>query len=147
AKAVPHLPEDNIVIMNQFFEYFDRSSSNAYGDLDDYTYQQTVKKDIEKDIQNRLQQMLGAMVGLENVIVSVTADVDFTKENRVEELVDPVDVENMEGIPVSVETVQETYSGNQTGGVPGTGEDDVTNYQAVEGDEDGEYELVKETIN
>lgn len=147
SKAVPDLPPENIAIMNQYFEYFDQQTA-AGGSTDEYTYHQTVKKDIERDIQRRLQQMLGAMVGMENVIVSVTTDIDFTQENRVEELVDPVDLENMEGLPVSIETVHETYSGNPAvGGTPGTGDEDIPGYEAVEGDGDGEYELVKETIN
>ncbi|WP_188454392.1 flagellar basal-body MS-ring/collar protein FliF [Virgibacillus oceani] len=149
SKAVPNLPPENIVIMNQYFEYFDRNSDSMKGsNQDTYTYQQTVKKDIEKDIKRRVQQMLGAMVGPENVIVSVTSDIDFTKENRTEEIVEPVDLENMEGVPVSIETVHETYTGNPpVGGEPGTGDGDITNYEATETGEDGEYELVKETIN
>lgn len=148
SKAVPDLPPENIVIMNQYFEYYDDYSQTANGNLDDYTYQQTVKKDIERDIQRRLQQMLGAMIGMDKVIVSVTTDIDFTKENRVEELVDPVDLENMEGLPVSIESIHETYSGNQgAGGIVGMGNEDIPNYEAVDGDGDGEYELVKETIN
>src|SRR5690625_6383253 len=73
------------------------------------------KKDIEGDIEQRLQQMLGAMIGMDSVIVSVTADIDFQKENRVEELVDPVDIDNMEGLPISVETIHETYTGSADG--------------------------------
>ncbi|WP_404452616.1 flagellar M-ring protein FliF [Virgibacillus necropolis] len=146
SKAVPKLPQENIVIMNQYFEYFDRNSKTG-NNQDAYTYQQSVKKNIELDIRRRLQQMLGTMVGPENVIVSVTSDIDFTKENRVEEIVKPVDIESMEGLPVSIETVHETYSGNPAmGGVAGTGGEDIPGYQATEGEE-GEYELVKETIN
>lgn len=148
SKAVPNLPAENIVIMNQYFEYFDRKSQNGTGNQDVYTYQQNVKKDIERDIRRRLQQMLGAMVGMENVIVSVTADVDFTQENRVEQLIEPVDVENMEGLPVSIESVQETYTGDPpVGGTTGTGEGDIPNYEATEDGGGGEYELSKETVN
>jgi flagellar M-ring protein FliF len=148
SKAVPNLPRENIMIMNQYSEYFDSDSVAANGEQEEFTYQRSVKKDIEHDIQRRLQQMLGTMVGTESVIVSVTADIDFTKENRVEELVEPVDLENMEGLPVSIESIHETYSGNQTiGGVVGTGEEDIPDYPAVDQGDDGEYELVKETIN
>lgn len=148
SKAVPNLPPDNIAIMNQYFEYYDRNSQMSMNAEGSHTYQQTVKKDIERDIQRRLQQMLGAMVGAENVIVSVTSDIDFTQENRTEELVEPVDLENMEGLPVSIETIQETYSGNPpVGGEAGTGDEDVANYPAQENDDNGEYELAKETIN
>ncbi|MHA6251299.1 flagellar basal-body MS-ring/collar protein FliF [Oceanobacillus sp. CAU 1775] len=148
SKAIPNLKKENIGIMNQYFEYFDLESSSQYTMQNAHTYQQSVKRDVERDIQRRLQQMLGTMVGTDNVIVSVTADVDFTQENRLEELVEPVDIENMEGLPVSLETIQESYSGNAAGGgVVGTGEDDVANYPGVGTGDDGEYELDKETIN
>src|SRR5690625_428958 len=146
SKAVPNLPEENIEIRNQYLEYFDKNSSTVIHD--EVSQQQTIKKGIEDDIQKRLQQMLGVMVGMDNVVVSVTADVDFTNENRIEELVEPVDVDNMEGIPLSIETIQETYTGAQPeGGIAGTGEEDVANYPGeIEGN-DGDYELAKETIN
>src|SRR5699024_11937194 len=96
----------------------------------------------------RLQQMLGAVVGMDKVVVSVTADIDFTQENRTEELVEPVDVENMEGLPVSIEAMQESYIGDaEAGGVAGTGEEDIANYPAADQFGDGDYELDQETIN
>lgn len=148
SKAVPNLKEENIGILNQYFEYFDLNTGSQYAAENTYSYQQSVKKDVERDIQRRLQQMLGSMVGMENVIVSVTADVDFTQENRVEEIVEPVDIENMEGLPVSLETIQESYTGNApAGGIPGEGEEDIANYPAEIAGDDGEYELDKEVIN
>lgn len=148
SRAIPDLPKENIHIMNQFYETYDdnlRASDEAH---DNYTYQQTVKKDIESDIEERLQKMLGTMVGMDSVIVSVTSDIDFRQENRVEELIDPVDIDNMEGLPISVETLHETYTGNSgSGGIPGVGEGDIPGYEGVEGAADGEYEIVKETIN
>src|SRR5699024_1378330 len=103
SSAVPNLSPENISIMNQYFEYFDEQSTSLAES--GYEFQQNVKKDIEQDIQTRLQQMLGAMLGNERVVVSVTADIDYTDENRVEELVEPVDVDNMEGIPLSIENI------------------------------------------
>lgn len=146
SKAVPDLPPENIVIRNQYLEYFDITDSTYE---DDYTYHQTIKRETERDVQKRLQQMLGAMVGMDRVVVSVTADIDFTQENREEELVEPVDVDNMEGIPVSIETIRETFEGTDMGaGVVGTGEEDIPNYPAgLQGEQDGDYELVKDTIN
>src|SRR5699024_9306461 len=128
-------------------EYYDKEDQSQAVSGNNYASQQSIKKDIEKDIQRRAQQMLGTMIGMENVIVSVTTDIDFTQENRVEEIVEPGDEDNMDGLPVSVETIHETYTGNpEVGGVAGTGEEDIAGYEAVE-TEDGEYELVKETIN
>lgn len=147
SKALPNLPPENIAIMNQYFEYYDIDNKDQSFAGASYSDQQSIKQDIEQDLQRRAQQLLGAMVGMENVIVSVTSDVDFTQENRNEELVEPFDEDNMEGLPVSIETIQETYQGNpDVGGVVGTGEEDIPGYEAVETD-DGEYELVKETIN
>jgi len=146
SKAVPSLPPDNIAITNQYFEYFDRDSST--GTQGTHANQQEIKQDIENDIQRRLQQMLGAVVGADNIVVSVTADIDFTQESRTEELVEPVDLENMEGLPVSLETIQESYSGEGApGGTAGTGDEDVANYPAAEENGEGDYELDKETIN
>ena len=42
--------------------------------------------------------MLGTIIGYDKVVVSVTADIDFSQENREENLVTPVDEENMEGL-------------------------------------------------
>ncbi|WP_318036191.1 flagellar basal-body MS-ring/collar protein FliF [Halobacillus amylolyticus] len=111
SKSVPNLSKDNIVIMDQNFNYFDTNQSNVANGADAYTYQQNIKQDIERDIQQRVQKMLGMMIGQDKVVATVTADIDFTKENRVEELVEPVDPENMEGLPVSVERIEETYTG------------------------------------
>lgn len=148
SQAVPNLPQENIVIMNQYFEYYVIQSQNQYTTQDAHMYQRQVKKDVERDIQRRLQQMLGNMVGMENVIVSVTADIDFTQENRTEELVEPVDLEEMEGLPVSIETIQESYvGGTPDGGVAGTGDEDITGYQATDEGNNGDYDLDKETIN
>ncbi|MEK4305336.1 flagellar basal-body MS-ring/collar protein FliF [Oceanobacillus sp. M60] len=147
SKAIPNLDAEDIIIMNQYFEYYDQETQLA-GGQDTYSNQQTIKKDVERDIQRRLQQMLGTMVGNENIVVSVTADIDFSQENRTEELVEPVDLEAMEGIPVSLETIQESYTGQGApDGVAGAGEEDVANFPAEEGDNDGDYELDRETIN
>lgn len=145
SKAIPNLPEENIVIMNQNFEYFDQYASNQ---ADHIGATQDVKTEIENDIQKRVQQMLSAIVGADKVITSVTADIDFTNENRIEDLVEPVDIDTMEGIPVSIETIQETFEGtDEIGGVAGTGEEDIANYPGVMQGEGGDYDLAKETVN
>ncbi|MFS0561211.1 flagellar basal-body MS-ring/collar protein FliF [Terribacillus sp. 179-K 1B1 HS] len=148
SKTVPNLPEENIVITNQDFEYINMDTAQAGGDV--YTNQMGIKQEVEQGIQQRVQQMLAAMVGAENVRVSVTTDIDFDQETRTEELVEPVDEENNEGLPVSVETITETYEGEPTGdgGVAGTGEEEVPNVAAEdETTGDGAYNNVKESVN
>lgn len=151
AKSVPNLTTDNIEISNQYAEYFDlnatsgnsTSPSTAEGRM-------AIQKDIERDIQRQVQNMLGTLMGQDKVVVSVTTDVDFKQENREENLVEPVDEENMEGLTISAQRITETYTG--TGSIAsGTPEaenvtDNFTDYQ--EGTTgDGEYERVEETLN
>ena len=151
AKSVPNLTTDNIEISNQYAEYFDLNSATVDGNSPSSAEgRMAIQKDIERDIQRQVQNMLGTLMGQDKVVVSVTTDVDFKQENREENLVDPVDEENMEGLTISAQRITETYAG--TGSLAsGTPEaenvtDNFTDYQ--EGTTgDGEYERVEETIN
>jgi flagellar M-ring protein FliF len=149
SKSVPNLPTDNIVIMNQMFEYFDLNKEENSLVASSFTTQHEIKKQIERDVQRQVQNMLGTLMGQEKVIATVSADIDFTQENREENLITPVDEENMKGLEISVQRLTETFTGNgeNVGGVAGTGEDEVTNYSEVTGGSNGDYEKVQETIN
>lgn len=150
SKSVPNLPTDNIVIMNQNFEYFDlENGENSSSDI--FTAQNDIKKEIERDVQRQVQSMLGTLMGQDKVVVSVTADIDFTQENREENLVAPVDEENMEGIAISAQKITETFTGEgaAVGGVPAA-EDPAdtlggTYQEGTNGN--GDYEKIEETIN
>jgi flagellar M-ring protein FliF len=149
SKSVPNLPTDNIVITNQYFEYFDLENEKNNSLVGDIASQLDIKKEIERDIQRQVQQMLGTMMGQDKVVVSVTADLDFTQENREENIVEPFDKENNEAIEISVERITETFTGNgeQAAGVVGTGETDITNYPADGATGSGDYERIEERIN
>ena len=91
-------------------------------------------------------------MGQDKVVVSVTADIDFTQENREENLVTPVDEENMEGIAISAQKITETFTGNgnQAGGtVQAEDPADALGSQYLEGNtnNNGDYEKIEETIN
>lgn len=150
SKSVPNLPTDNIVIMNQYFEYFDlKDEKNSIGT--EFASQQEIKKEIERDIQRQVQNMLGTLMGRDKVVVSVSTDLDFTQENREEQLVTPVNEENMEGLAISAQRINEAYTGNAegAGGVPAA-EDSAdslgSSYVAGTGG-NGDYEKIDETIN
>jgi flagellar M-ring protein FliF len=149
SKSVPNLPTENIVIRNQHLEYFDLDES-GYADSG-FDKQMQVKKQIERDIQRQVQEMLGTLMGYDKVMTSVTADIDFTQENREENLVTPVDEENMRGIAISAQRITETFSGGegQAGGVPQASDPaDAGTGQYVEGAvNEGESERNEETIN
>ncbi|MBD8035433.1 flagellar M-ring protein FliF [Solibacillus sp. A46] len=150
--SIPNLPKENITIMNQYSEYYDLASAESGGNgINTVTGQMEVKKTIERDLQRQVQQMLATLIGPENVVVNVSADIDFKKENREENLVQPVDEENMTGIEISAQRITETYSGAAGAGAEGSTEaggvtDNFVDY--VEGATgDGDYERVEETIN
>ncbi len=149
SKSIPNLPADNIVIMNQNFEYFDLNNENNFtGSV--FANQQEIKQEIERDLQRQVQSMLGTLIGHDKVVVSVTADIDFSQENREENLVTPVDQENMEGIAISAQKITETYSGTgNPGDIPQGGNPaDTGAPEYVEGaTNNGEYEKADDTIN
>jgi len=148
SKSVPNLPIENIVIMNQLFEYFDyENEENSNGTV--IANQLDVKREIEKDIQRQVQNMLGTLIGRDKVVVSVTSDVDFSQERSEHNLVEPVDEENMEGITISAQRLTETFSGeNAASGVPQAEDNGDTLDTYLEADTgDGDYERVEETIN
>lgn len=150
SKSIPNLSTDNIVISNQYSEYFDlETASSGSNSIDTVEGQMQVKKTIERDLQRQVQQMLGTLMGNDKVVVSVTTDIDFKQENREEKLVEPVDEENMQGIEVSAQRITESYTG--TDAASGTPEaesdtDNLLNYDEVTSG-DGNYERVEETIN
>jgi flagellar M-ring protein FliF len=150
SKSVPNLPTDNIVIMNQNFEYFDlKNKNNSSGTT--FANQQEIKKEIERDLQRQVQSMLGTLMGQDKVVVSVTADIDFSQENREENLVTPVDEANMQGIAISAQKITETFTGNgnQAGGpVQAETPTDTTGSQYLEGNtNNGDYEKIDDTVN
>lgn len=149
SKSVPNLPTENIVIMNQYFEYYDLENSNNFSG-NAYASQNAIKQQIERDIQKEVQNMLGLLMGQDKVAVLVTTDIDFTQENREEQLVTPVDEENMEGITISAHKITETYTGvsGAEGLPPAEDPSDPLGSSYVEGAQgSGEYERIEETVN
>lgn len=146
SKSVPNLPEDNIVIMDQYFNYYDKKSNNNDSTLSAYQQQRQIKQDIEKDLRRQVQQMLGMMMGQDKVMVNVTTDVDFTKEKSKQDLVEPVDPKTMEGLQVSAEHITDTYTGSGAGGTTGTGSTDVPTYPNAASDT-GSSKHVEDRIN
>lgn len=148
AMSVPNLKHENIVITNQYSEDFSLADAGSSASV--VADQMAIKEKIEKDLQRQVQSLLGSLMGPGKVVVSVTTDIDFSKENRQEDLLEPVDEENMEGILISAQNISETYTGS---GAAATGEpeadtttDNFTTYnEGAYGD--GEYERVEDQLN
>lgn len=148
SKSIPNLSENNIVIMDQMFNYYEPKNNNSKSStLSVYQQQQNVQHDIEKNLQQKVQRMLGMMMGMNNVMVNVTTDIDFTKTKSDEQLVTPVDPKKMNGLQVSTERITETYSGNGASGVAGTGNTSVPQYPSKSGNGNGKYNRVEERVN
>ncbi|WP_182101580.1 flagellar basal-body MS-ring/collar protein FliF [Niallia taxi] len=150
AKSVPNLPVEEIVIMDSSFQAYDYNTTGTEEDSSSLTahqQQRQIQKDIERDIQRQLQTMLGTVLGHNHVVVSVFSSVDFTKEQREEKLVEPV--QDGEGLDISIQRIQESYSGEGAtpDAVAGTGETDIAGYPSTEGSQNSEYEKLNETIN
>lgn len=149
AKSVPNLAKEDIEIKNQHLEYFDLQDGSGTNYGSTIGDQMTVKKTIERDLQRQVQMMLGTMMGQDKVVVSVTTDIDFKHENREENLVTPVDEENMEGIALSVQRLTESFTGNGAGvgGVPMAEEETDNLLNGEYGTSNGDYEKIEETVN
>ena len=150
SKSVPNLPPEQIVIMDQNGQVFEILEENQLDTtLSVYQQQREIKKDIEQDIQRELQQMLGLTLGRDKVVVSVMASIDFTKEKREENLVEPVNKETNEGIDISVERIVETYSseGATIDDATGVGETDIANYPGLALGGNSESEKTEDRIN
>ncbi|MFJ5769971.1 flagellar basal-body MS-ring/collar protein FliF [Psychrobacillus sp. NPDC093180] len=150
SKSVPNLSTEDITIRNQYLEYFDMKQAGSGAGGTTVTDQMTIKKTVERDLQRQVQTMLGTLMGQDKVVVSVTTDIDFQQENREENLVLPVDEENMAGIEISAQRISETFTGNNpvAGGTPQAEDatDNFTNY--VEGSNaNGDYERTEDMIN
>lgn len=150
SKSLQNLSPENIALLNQYgevFDFVDPSQSTGASVAD----QRAVKKSIEKDIQNQVQQMLGLLMGRDKVVVTVSTDIDFKTENRQENLVYPVDEENMEGLTMSAQRITETFTGNGPGamGTPATedGTDNATGSFVEGAFGNGDYERFEETLN
>ncbi|GGL44108.1 flagellar basal-body MS-ring/collar protein FliF [Sporolactobacillus putidus] len=147
SKSVPNLPDNNIVIMDQYYNYYDLKSNNTGNStLSTYNQQQQIVHDIENNIQRRVTQMLTLMMGQGKAVVNVTANVDFTQSKEKQDLVQPVNQQTMEGLQSSTQHIAETYTGQGAAGQVGTGTNAVPTYQGGTNG-NGTYQKVQDQVN
>jgi flagellar M-ring protein FliF len=130
AKSIPNLKEENITIMDQYFTYYEPgNATKTAGGTDPMALKETTENDLRKQIQ----QMLSVVLGPQKALVSVTADVEVTKRQEEQKLVEPVDPDKIEGIVTSAEKVAEADTGSANAGTAGTGQNETTNFPAGTG--------------
>lgn len=152
SRSVEKLPIENITITDQYsnlLELTDTNDSNSQA-LGQYEQQEKIRTEVERKIQQNIYNLLGTLMGRDKVIVQTTVSMNFAKENRVENLVEPVDKENNEGIIISAEKLSKTFSGQGAppAGTAGTGNSDVPSFPG--GSQQGsnsQYEELEDRVN
>jgi flagellar M-ring protein FliF len=147
--AVPNLPIDNITIANNEVELMPTAKGGQAGISSQVEENFALQKKFDEEVKKTVKQFLGTLMGPNKVDVLVISKLNFDKESRKEDLVAPVDTENMKGIEISSQIISNSYSGqgNPTGGVAGTGAQDVAGYPADAGPNTSTSEESSETRN
>ncbi|MEK4294636.1 flagellar basal-body MS-ring/collar protein FliF [Paenibacillus sp. FSL H8-0261] len=147
--AVPNLPIDNITIANNEVELMPTAKGGQAGVSSQVEENFALQKKFEEEVKKDVKQFLSTLTGPDKVDVLVFSKLNFDKENRKENLVTPVDTENMKGIEISSQIISNSYSGqgNTTGGVAGTGSQDVAGYPSQAGTDTSTSEESSETRN
>jgi len=148
--SVPNLHIEDITITSQYEELQPSSrllgASGSGGAADT---QMEIRRSFENDMKRNIQTFLGRIVGIENMVVSVAAALNFDKKVTQEQLVQPLPNNDNRGIVVSEQNTSSTFQGTdgQPGGVVGTGQTQIPGYPASSGSGSSSSEEMSSTIN
>ncbi|RCX21312.1 flagellar M-ring protein FliF [Fontibacillus phaseoli] len=130
--SVPNLPVENISLSSSDDTVMlPTGQGGQIGSLTTAVQENmALQKKFESDVKQSVRQFLARLMGQDKVEVLVTSKLNFDQISQKENLVTPVDTENMKGIEISAQKIQKSYTGEGTpdSGVAGTGETDVSNY-------------------
>ncbi|MCD9023358.1 flagellar basal-body MS-ring/collar protein FliF [Cohnella silvisoli] len=148
--AVPNLNVKDITISSSTGD-LTPSSQLGGGGLGGQTYetQFAIQNEFENDLKRNIQQFLNPIVGMDNMVVSVVSSLNFDKKTSQENLVQPLPDNDNKGIPISTQDSSKTFTGQngQSGGVAGTGQNDITNYPGSGSSGSSSSEEVSSTVN
>ncbi|AIQ64455.1 flagellar M-ring protein FliF [Paenibacillus stellifer] len=147
--AIPNLPIDNITITNDETELMPSAKGGQNGVSNQVEENFALQKKFEDEVKKNVKAFLANLTGPDKVDVLVFSKLNFDKESRKEDLVTPVDNENMKGIEISSQIISNTYTGtgNTDGGVAGTGSGDVSGYPTSSNTGNSTSEESSETRN
>ncbi|MDQ0090628.1 flagellar M-ring protein FliF [Paenibacillus anaericanus] len=108
-----------------------------------------LQKKFESDVRQSVKQFLSKLTGPDKIEVLVASKLNFDQISEKDNLVTPVDLENMKGIEISAQKLQESYTGegDASGGVPGTGTQDVPGYPTTDTQGGSTSDKSSSTIN
>lgn len=149
--AVPNLPVENITINSSDDSVLLPSgkggtSASLTGAVQE---NMALQKKFESDVKAAVKQFLSKLTGPDKVDVLVASKLNFDQIRENDKLVTPVDTENMKGIEISAQKVQNSYTGKGSadGGVAGTGQEEVPGYPSSTSSGDTTSEQNSSTIN
>ncbi|MCQ4087185.1 flagellar basal-body MS-ring/collar protein FliF [Saccharibacillus sp. JS10] len=149
--SVPNLPIDNITINSNSAELYASNAGNGFGAGVSGAIQDNLamQRKYESDIEKSVKMFLGTIVGADKVNVLVASKLNFDQVNQDEIRYEPVDEENMRGIEISVQDIQESYTGgaNPTSGAAGTGTEAVPTYPGDTASGNGSSESSNKIVN
>ncbi|GIP46673.1 Flagellar M-ring protein [compost metagenome] len=149
--SVPNLPVENISLSSSDDTVLLPSGQGgATGSLTTAVQENmALQKKFESDVRQSVKQFLSRLTGPDKIEVLVASKLNFDQVSQKDNLVTPVDTENMKGIEISAQKVQKSYTGaaSPTSGVPGTGQEDVVNYPSAETSGGSSSEESSSTIN
>lgn len=147
--SVPNLPIENITITNDEVELLATAKGGQGGLIGKVEENFALQKQFEKDVRQNVQQFLSQYMGPNKVNVLVASKLNFDQIQSNENIVKPVDEEEMKGIEISVQEIQKNYSGtgSPAGGVAGTGAEEVPGYPSDSATGETNSEESSSTIN
>lgn len=147
--AIPNLPVENITITNDEVELLATAKGGQGGLMGKVEENFALQKKFESDVRQNVQQFLSQYMGSNKVNVLVASKLNFDQVQSKENIVTPVDEEEMKGIELSVQEIQKNYSGTSspTGGVAGVGEEAVPGYPSDSGSGETNSEELSKTVN
>ncbi|MCJ8314351.1 MAG: flagellar M-ring protein FliF [Saccharospirillaceae bacterium] len=110
--SIPDLMPNDVVVTDQKGQLYENNEEQSQEELTKKQYNFTRK--IENDRISAINSILSPILGANNFEVSVNAQVNFTKVEQTDELYNP-DLLTIR----SQQTLKETKTGEQNGGVPG----------------------------
>ncbi len=118
SSSVPNLPVKNVTIVDQHGNLL--STQNDKQDSRFDAKQLEYIKEIEENYIRRIETILAPITGAANVRAQVTADVDFSRIERAEEIYRPNNTESEAAAIRSQQTLETTSTGSKLdGGIPG----------------------------
>lgn len=150
--SVPNLPVENISISSSDDTVLlpTGQGGTQAGSLTTAVQENmALQKKFESDVRIAVKQFLSKLTGPDKIEVLVTSKLNFDQVSQKENLVTPVDTENMRGIEISAQRVQESYTGQGStdSGTPGTGVEDVPGYTSTDQSGGSSSEKTSSTIN